>query len=61
METSWRLEPVEDSTLFAMEVEAAEGTGGMFGKLAEPLVRKMARRGFEANLAKLKDLMVAGI
>jgi len=61
LESSWRLEPIENGTVFTMEVEAAEGTRGMFGKLADPLVMKMARRDFEANLAKLKDLIEAEI
>lgn len=61
MESSWRLEPAEGGTLFTMELQAPEGFGGMFGKLAEPLVLKMARRDFEANVAKLKDLIEAEI
>ena len=61
LESSWRLEPTENGTMFVMELEAAEGLGGFFGKLAEPLVMKMARRDFEANLAKLKDLLEADI
>lgn len=61
LEASWRLEPIESGTLFTMELEAAEGFGGMFGKLAEPVVLRIARRDFEANLAKLKDLIEAEI
>ncbi len=61
MESSWRLEPTEMGTLFTMELEAPEGFGGFFGKLAEPLVVKIARRDFESNLAKLKDLIEAEI
>lgn len=59
MESSWRLEPIEGGTLFTMDIEAPAGLGGIFGKLAEPLVLTMARRDFVANLAKLKDLIEA--
>ena len=61
LESSWRLEPVENGTLFSMDIETGEGLGGMFGKLTEPLVLRMTRRDFEANLGKLKDLIEAGI
>lgn len=59
LESSWRLEPIENGTAFFMEIEAPEGLGGMFGKLAEPVVMGMSRRDFEANLAKLKVLIEA--
>ncbi|MDH3398737.1 MAG: SRPBCC family protein [Acidimicrobiia bacterium] len=61
LEASWRLEPVENGTLFAMGMEAPEGAGGFFGKLTDPVVLRIARRDFEANLAKLKDLIEAEI
>ena len=61
LESSWRLEPVENGTLFSMEIETGEGLGGMFGKLSEPLVLKMTRRDFVGNLARLKDLIEAKI
>jgi ligand-binding SRPBCC domain-containing protein len=61
LESSWRLEPVENGTSFTMEIETIEGLGGMFDKLTDPLVMKMARRDFEASLGKLKDLIEAGI
>jgi ligand-binding SRPBCC domain-containing protein len=61
LESSWRLEPVENGTLFTMELEAPDGFGGFFGKVSEPLVLAMARRDFVTNLAKLKDLIEADI
>ena len=61
LESSWRLEPIENGTLFSMEIETGEGLGGMFGKLSEPLVLKMTRRDFVGNLARLKDLIEAKI
>jgi ligand-binding SRPBCC domain-containing protein len=61
LESSWTMEPLERGTIFSMEIEAPEGFGGFFGKLAEPLVLRMARRDFDTNLAKLKDLIEADI
>jgi len=31
--------------------------GGSFGRLANPIVAKIVRRGFRADLAKLRDLL----
>ena len=52
------LELVEGGTKinFAGEFEP----GGFFGKIAEPLVMRIAKRQLEAGFAKLKDLMEAG-
>jgi len=49
-------EPVEGGTRVSV-VFGAE-PGGFF-KLAEPLVKSMAKRGIETDLANLKDLMEA--
>jgi ligand-binding SRPBCC domain-containing protein len=61
LESAWTLEPLETGTRISMEVEAPEGFGVFFGKLAEPLILRMARRDFDNNLAKLKDLIEADI
>lgn len=52
------LERVEGGTKinFAGEFEP----GGFFGKLADPLLTRIAKRPLEAGFAKLKDLMEAG-
>ncbi len=59
MEAGWRLEPVESGTVVTFELEAESGLGGFFGGLADRLVVQMARRDFDANLGKLKDLVEA--
>ena len=52
------LELVEGGTKinFAGEFEL----GGFFGRIAEPLLTRIAKRPLEAGFAKLKDLMEAG-
>lgn len=49
-------EPVEGGTRFSVALEAE--VGGFF-KLAEPLVKTMAKRSIETDNANLKDLMEA--
>lgn len=61
LESSWTMEPIETGTRFSMEVEAPEGFGGIFGKLAEPVILQIARRDFGTSLAKLKDLIEADL
>ena len=57
MEIDWLLEPVGASTRFTMEMTAE--AGGFFGKLADAVVVRIAKRDWDANLKKLKDVLEA--
>jgi hypothetical protein len=59
IEVEWQLEPVGDATRFIMEMTAQAGMGGLFGKLADAVVMRIAKREWEANLGTLKDLLEA--
>ena len=49
--------PEGDGTRLTYTLTADSGLGGVFGKLAEPLVVKAQTRTVKANLATLKDLL----
>jgi len=51
------LEPEGDGTRFTYRVEAESGLGGVFGRLADPLVEKAQRRTVRANLDTLAELL----
>ena len=53
---SYTMEPVGDG---ARVIFALEGEPGGFFRLAEPIVRRVTLRQWEANLANLKDLLEA--
>lgn len=59
MEVEWRLEPVGESTRFIMTMGAEVGSGGFFGKFADPVVIRIAKRDWQANLDKLKEVLEA--
>ena len=49
--------PEGDGTLVTYKLTAESGLGGVFGKLAEPLVVKAQTRTVKANLATVKELL----
>jgi len=49
--------PEGDGTRLDYKLTAESGLGGVFGKLAEPLVVKAQTRTVKANLATLKELL----
>ena len=51
------LTPEGDGVRVNYRLEADSGLGGVFGRLADPLVVKAQTRTVKANLASLKDLM----
>lgn len=51
------LKPEASGTRLIYRVEADNGLGGFFGKLAEPLVQKAHSRTVRANLDTLADLL----
>jgi uncharacterized membrane protein len=50
-------EPRDGGTRYIYKVEAAEGLGGVFGRLADPLVQKAQGRTVRANLETLAELL----
>ncbi len=46
-----------EATRLDYHIEAESGLGGVFGRIADPLVTKAERRQVKANLGTLKDLM----
>ncbi len=57
MEVEWRLEPVGDGTQFTMTMTSEAGSGGLFGKLADPVLMRIAKREWQNNLEALKDIL----
>ena len=53
---SYTMEPVGDSTRVTFTLE---GEPGGFFRVAEPIVKRITLRQWEANLANLKDLLEA--
>ncbi|MFZ0322858.1 MAG: SRPBCC family protein [Actinomycetes bacterium] len=51
------LEPVEGGTKFTYRIDAESGLGGVFGRLADPLIVKSQTRTVRANLDTLADLL----
>lgn len=50
-------EPEGDGTRFTARVEADSGLGGIFGKVADPLVQKAYSRTSRANLETLVEIL----
>jgi uncharacterized membrane protein len=51
------LEPSERGTRFTYRVDAASGLGGVFGRLADPIVERAQTRTVRANLETLAELL----
>jgi carbon monoxide dehydrogenase subunit G len=51
------LEPEDEGTRLSWRVEAAAGLGGVFGKLADPLVEKAHARTVRANLQTVTEVL----
>jgi uncharacterized protein YndB with AHSA1/START domain len=51
------LQPENGGTHFTYRVEADSGLGGIFGRLADPIVEKAQRRTVRANLDTLAELL----
>ncbi|BAH53747.1 hypothetical protein ROP_55000 [Rhodococcus opacus B4] len=52
-----KLEEVDGGTLFTYRVDSESGLGGVFGKLADPIVAKAYSRTMRASLDNLADLL----
>lgn len=50
-------EPAEGGTRLTQRIEASSGLGGIFGKLADPLVERAQGRTVRANLETLAELL----
>jgi uncharacterized membrane protein len=50
-------EPAAGGTRFTYKVDAESGLGGIFGRLADPIVEKAQRRTVRANLDTLAELL----
>ncbi|MFC7450677.1 SRPBCC family protein [Rhodococcus daqingensis] len=57
--TTTRLEEVDGGTRFTYRTDTETGLGGVFGKLADPIVTKAADRSRRASLDNLADLLTA--
>jgi ligand-binding SRPBCC domain-containing protein len=55
-----RFEEVEGGTRFTYRLESESGLGGIFGKLADPLVNMAYGRALRASLENLADILSAG-
>jgi hypothetical protein len=51
------LEPADGGTRFSYRVDAASGLGGVFGRLADPIVERAQARTVRANLETLAELL----
>jgi carbon monoxide dehydrogenase subunit G len=51
------LRPDDAGTQFTYRIEAESGLGGVFGRLADPLVEKAQARTVRANLGTLAELL----
>ena len=51
------LEPVDGGTKLTYRVDAETGLGGVFGKLADPLIERAQGRTIRANLESLAELL----
>jgi uncharacterized membrane protein len=51
------LEPADGGTRFTYRVDAASGLGGVFGRLADPIVERAQARTVRANLETLAELL----
>lgn len=57
LNTACITEPAPSGCRATVMAETAQFIGGAFGKLANPLLAKIVRRGFKADLARLKQIM----
>ena len=53
------LQPENGGTRYTYRVEADSGLGGVFGRLADPIVEKAQRRTVRANLDTLAELLAS--
>ncbi|MDF2747433.1 MAG: hypothetical protein K0S98_1719, partial [Propionibacteriaceae bacterium] len=60
LETACTCEPAGNSCR-ATFVGATQLPGGVVGQLATPLIARVVRRGFRADLARLKKLLEEGV
>jgi uncharacterized membrane protein len=51
------LEPADGGTRYTYRVDAASGLGGVFGRLADPMVERAQARTVRANLETLAELL----
>lgn len=51
------LEPVEGGTQYTYRVDAESGLGGVFGRLADPIVQRAQARTVRASLETLADVL----
>lgn len=51
-------EPVDGGTRFTYRIDAESGLGGVFGKMADPLIQRAQARTVRANLESLAELLV---
>jgi hypothetical protein len=59
LNTACLAEPAGDRCRATVVGETDNLIGGPFGRLANPIVTRLVRRGFRADLAKLKNLLEA--
>ena len=59
LNTACLTEPVGDGCRATVVAQTDSFVGGPLGKLANPIVARLVRRGFRADLAELKDLLEA--
>ncbi len=57
LKTACSTEPARGGCRVTVVAETDKLVGGSFGRLANPIVAKIVRRGFRADLAKLRDLL----
>jgi carbon monoxide dehydrogenase subunit G len=50
-------EPEGDGTRFTNRIDADSGLGGIFGKIADPLVQKAQSRTTKANMETLVEIL----
>ncbi|PNI07263.1 hypothetical protein CXX84_16915 [Arthrobacter sp. AFG7.2] len=55
---TFTLEPANGGTRLTQRIDAASGLGGVFGKLADPLVERAQGRTMRANLETLAEWLV---
>lgn len=58
-EGRWTFESVAVGTWFAYVLDTESGLGGVFGRLADPLVARLYQRQLQADLENLKELLEA--
>lgn len=61
MEIDWLLEPAGAATKMTMIMAAESGAGTFFGTFADPVVIRIAKRDWQGNLDKLKDVLEAEV